>query len=545
LEKLGQKFGLPIAAVMQLDGVSGFKGEHITDKTALGLFLMAVNDGLVAKGSILVADDATRLSRMEVDESSHLLTGIIRMGVGVYFTDSDTLLEKGGKGLQVSLLVALIHFSEGHTASKQKQRFTYKQAAGMAQAFINGDESAFIENRAVAIKSVGNHPWWIDCSDGTVRPHVRLFPVARKVVEMMLKGMGSYKVLAYLNEHHEPPKPSKAKSHKDQWTVTAITKFASRGTDALTGTRVLRLEHAHEFGLRNEYVLDGYFPEVATLAEVKRIREQRKARTGSRSKTTSTLLAGINVMKCGYCGYAMTAFTHRKKLRAKCNGGGTGSSQCKAWGFNLSRLEDLCCRLLVNHVWLPEQTVDQSNDEAEIQVQIDLVKQSISETNQVVIDGTASMITVAPVLEELNIKLSGLKEVLEQVVIKGQARSLNSGDFERWQNISPNILELDEVDLRSEIKELMRISLNQILCYRGEKERQQRFRIILKDGTEYTVWNYTNKVVLSSNALSGVSDYLDKEHHLYRWAGGPKGYELEIESEFEAMERGVEGVDVY
>ena len=528
LDQLAEKFGLPLAPVMQLDGISGFTGKHISDSTELGLFLKAVEDGLVAMGSILVCDDATRLSRMEIDDSSHLLTGIIRKGVGVYFSNDGTLLKKGDSGLQVALLVALIHFSEGHAASKQKQRFTYSYTRSMAEKFIAGSEGAFKDGRPLAIKSMGAHPWWVDTSDGTVREHKVYFSVAREITEKLLGGWGSYRVVEWLNETYPPPttnmtKASATKRDLKRWGQTMITRWVSGGGDALTGTRRINFKESGE-----SFVLDGYYPSVATMAEVKRIQEQKDARRGSQSSKHSSILTGINVLKCGYCGFAMTSFMHRGKLRCKCNGGAVSASSCKSWGFNLSRLEDVCCRLLVNHVWNGDaERVDAETPLInELNDSLDKVKARIVEAETAIIEGSVAITTIGPALEKLKDKQRGIEAERTELDAQSGAAKLAVDDWARWGEISPKILDLNEHGRRTEVKELMRVSLAEIRCYRGEKERQQRIEIELKDGTNYQVWNYTNKVVLSDNALDGAIDFQAKAYHLYHWAELEYGLEI-------------------
>ncbi len=528
LKQLSKRFGLPLAPVMQLDGVSGFKGDHIKDKTPLGLFIRAVSEGLVAEGSILVADDHSRLSRMEPTESSHLLTGILIKGVGVYFANDDTLILKGEKNIELALMMALWKFSEAHEASKQKQRFTYSHARGMAQKFLDNDEKAFVSGKPLAIKSMGTHPWWIDTSDGTVRAHKLYFKVAREITDKLLAGWGSYRVVDWLNENHPPPTSNmtKARATKrdlNRWGQSMITRWVSGGRDALTGTRRLTFKDSGE-----EFVLDGYYPTVATLAEVRRIQEQKDARRGSQSSKHSSILAGINVLKCGYCGYAMTSYMHRGKLRCKCNGGAMSASSCKSWGFNLSRLEDVCCRLLVNHVWNgdAERVDTQTPLIKKLNDSLDKVKARIVETETAIIEGSVPVNVIGPVLEKMKDKQQSFEAELKELDAQSGAARLAVDDWERWEEISPKILALNEHGLRAEVKELMRVSLAEIKCYRGEKERQQRIEIELRDGTSYQVWNYANKVVLSDNALDGAVDFQAKAYHLFHWA--ELDYVLEI-----------------
>jgi DNA invertase Pin-like site-specific DNA recombinase len=63
-------------------GVSGYLGKNVK-KGALGVFLKAVEDGVVAKGSYLLIENADRLSRDEITNSMPVFLEIINAGVVV------------------------------------------------------------------------------------------------------------------------------------------------------------------------------------------------------------------------------------------------------------------------------------------------------------------------------------------------------------------------------------------------------------------------------------------------------------------------------
>ena len=157
---------------------------------------------------------------------------------------------------------------------------------------------------------------------------------------------------------------------------------------------------------------------------------------------------------------------------------------------------------------------------------LDIVKARIVEAETAIVDGSLAISILGPALERLKDKQQGFEAELKELNAQSGAARLAVDDWERWEEVSPKILDLHEHDLRAEVKELMRVSLAEIRCYRGEKERQQRIEIEMMDGTSYQVWNYANKVVLSDNALDGAIDFQAKAYHLFHWT--ELDYVLEI-----------------
>jgi vacuolar-type H+-ATPase subunit H len=510
LDKISEKFKLPLAPVMQLDGISGFTGKHIESNTALGIFLEAVESGAIAKGSILVCDDPSRLSRMEVDDSSHLLTGIIRKGVGVYFTNTDTLIKKGDANLQIALLTALIHFSEAHASSKQKQRFVYAHSRGMAQAFIQGDSEAFRDGMPLAIRSAGAHPWWIDISDGTVRPHKYYFPIAQEITNMMIEGVGAYKITDHLNENYTPPKTNNStqKISNKGWGINIALRWASEGkqgnTEALLGNRVFTLKDTGE-----EFRLDNYYPPVATYNDIKTIQAQRKARKGSTERKHSTLLCGIGILKCGYCGHSMVTHIIRGQQRIKCNGGSTKKSNCKAWSLPLNQLDDIACRLLASHVWkYPDSSSTPKTDELELE--LERIKSRINETEDAILNGDVSIATIGPILEKLRQQETSLTDEIKE----SQEEHLEPTSD--WFEVTPRVLNTNEREIRSAAKEMFRRGIKEIKCFRGSCRKEFKYEITAMDNTKYSIEDQGSNVTVHIDPVPEDLDMLS--YHWYTWA---------------------------
>ena len=108
---------------MRDEGLSAYHQTHIK-KGALGVFLRAVEDGLVPEGSTLIIEALDRLSRAEPIVSQALLSQIINAGITVV-TASDgkhydrESLRANPMDLVYSLLVLIRAHEESDTKSKR------------------------------------------------------------------------------------------------------------------------------------------------------------------------------------------------------------------------------------------------------------------------------------------------------------------------------------------------------------------------------------------------------------------------------------------
>src|SRR4051812_22462737 len=69
-------------------GQSAFKGKN-ADSGNLGVFLNAVREKKIARGTVLVVEALDRLTRNNIVEASHLLTDILRQGIDVGMVTED------------------------------------------------------------------------------------------------------------------------------------------------------------------------------------------------------------------------------------------------------------------------------------------------------------------------------------------------------------------------------------------------------------------------------------------------------------------------
>ena len=92
-EALAVRFGLPLGTPMVDRALSGFRGANLL-KGAFADYLKLVKARRIPEGDIIGLDEWSRLTRLPLDESSHLLTTLITAGVGLYIKKHDTLINR-------------------------------------------------------------------------------------------------------------------------------------------------------------------------------------------------------------------------------------------------------------------------------------------------------------------------------------------------------------------------------------------------------------------------------------------------------------------
>ncbi len=110
-EAIAASLGLPLGPAMVDKALSGFRGDNLLRGSISG-YLQQVRDRRVPQGDVIGLDEWSRLTRLPLDESSHLLTGIIDAGVGISVKRTGTLISRevvNGHSGFMDLAMALMH----------------------------------------------------------------------------------------------------------------------------------------------------------------------------------------------------------------------------------------------------------------------------------------------------------------------------------------------------------------------------------------------------------------------------------------------------
>lgn len=102
-------------------GKSGWTGSHLDPKAGLGGFLHLVQQGQIPKGSVLLAESFSRLSRQHFDDAFDLIKGILKAGINISILSPPLDLTKESLRADVGTTIAVIvNFMAANKESEEK-----------------------------------------------------------------------------------------------------------------------------------------------------------------------------------------------------------------------------------------------------------------------------------------------------------------------------------------------------------------------------------------------------------------------------------------
>jgi DNA invertase Pin-like site-specific DNA recombinase len=278
---------------MRDEGLSAYHQRHVK-AGALGVFLRAVSDGLIAPGSVLVVEALDRLSRAEPLQAQAQLGSIINAGISVV-TASDgkaysrDRLKANPMDLVYSLLVMIRAHEESDTKSTRVRDAIRRQVEGWKAGTYRG------------LVSYGPTPSWLRRAGDRWEFVPERAEAVRLAVAMCIQGTGTARIAQALHERglrtsDAPP------------TSGALVRLFAQ--PALMGDKHLQLDGT-------EHVLQGYYPPLLEPATWQALRAaaDAKGRKAVRGEIPS-ILTGYGITTCGYCGSALKAQTMASKRRA-------------------------------------------------------------------------------------------------------------------------------------------------------------------------------------------------------------------------------------
>jgi hypothetical protein len=281
-------------------GVSGYLGKN-AKKGALGVFLTAVQDGAVGKGSYLLIENADRLSRDEITNSVPLFLEIINAGVVVVTLTNGEVYSKerlrtepwAMSGVTMELIRANQEsFRKAQLVAAAKERKRAKLAA------------ADLQDRPYTLQT----PAWITWNDAT--KGYDLVPeraaVIREIFTLADQGWSVDRIARDLNKR-EVPTWGEGRRKAAYWRGSYLRKiFASKAAIGLfTPSKTTRDE---ETRARRDVPLDPVRLWPAAVDEETYWRVVRRFRTTApRGRNASglplSLVAGV--AKCSTCDGSM------------------------------------------------------------------------------------------------------------------------------------------------------------------------------------------------------------------------------------------------
>lgn len=459
-EKWAADNGLVLDAELSMrdEGLSAYHQRHVT-QGALGTFLRAIEDGLVEPGSVLIVEGLDRLSRAEPIQAQGQLASIINAGITVVTPgDGKVYSRESLRRNPMDLIHSLIVMIRAHEESETKSKRVRDAIRRQCQGWIDGTYRGLVR--------YGKTPGWLRVAGG----HWELIPeradAMRAAVAMFLRGLGSGSIAQRLHD-------SGASVSDAVPTSTHLVRVLAN--PALVGDKVLNLDGV-------EYVLRDYYPAVidrATQDEIARQTSQRKKRQVKGG--VPSLITGLGIAHCGYCGAPMKAQNMRPRQDgtytdgnrrlactasnsgARCNVGGSCSAVPveRALTTFCSDLMNLRSLLSGDMSAAPRATL------VSTQAQLATVQQQLERITAAILTSDGPIPTTfaqrARELEADQERLRRAAEIAERD-LAAAARADTSGTEEAWKSISEGIHALD-FDARMQARQLVKDTFEWISVY--------------------------------------------------------------------------------
>ncbi len=295
--------GWQISEVLTCDGFSAYKGEHLQPGSELHAFIQRVHSGQVARGTVLLAYKANRLSRLAIDETMMWVHGLTSRGIGIAFADKDTVFKANPsleEWLSSSLSFALAH----------------KESADKSENVLRAREKMWgkAERREGKWTNLAARPpLWLrrtDAADGWIKDDHRV-EIVNMVFKWTADGMGVSLIAQRLNSMGERPWGAWGKEARGSrtWGRTAIRQMIDN--PAVEG------DYLGESGVHAGKRISGFYPRIVDAHLVSRARASAANRQKFKGARVpgglSVLFSGLTV--CGECGKPAHVSSNEKKGR--------------------------------------------------------------------------------------------------------------------------------------------------------------------------------------------------------------------------------------
>lgn len=276
-------------------GVSAYRGSNTAQDRALGGFLFACSEGLIAAGSYLLVESLDRVSRQSPRRVVPLLNDIVDAGVTlVTLNDGREYDAASLEADPIALMIALMVALRAHEESKVKGQRVAAAWAEKRRRVREGIDPMLTRRG----------PGWLEWAGDCWREREPHADTVRRIYRMALEGTGEHKIAAALNAEGVP-----VMGRGTMWHRSSVAKLlanpAAIGTltpgrmDYGTGRRVRQLEEG----------IAGAYPAAVSEGDWLAVRAMKDGNTPAvrgrgAARPLTNLFAGL--ARCPDCGAAMT-----------------------------------------------------------------------------------------------------------------------------------------------------------------------------------------------------------------------------------------------
>ncbi|HAS6182209.1 TPA: hypothetical protein I7160_02235 [Vibrio vulnificus] len=452
-------------------GVSGWKGENI-DTGALSQFLRCVEDGYVAKGSVLIVENVDRLSRAGVNRAVSLLMQLLDSGISIYTATDKKLYEPDSSSPLIDLMAWALSAQRAFEESERKSHM-----------ILNAKAKAREEARATGKIITRRCPSWLQVNaDKTAFETLpERVETLQKIFELYTNGYGTPRVARYLTDEGRKPLTGRA------WYPRSVSRL-------LQYRAVLGEYQPTLNGKPEGDPIKNYYPAIITedlFNEAQAILKEGGAGKGRRGNEMRNYFAGLLRCSCGEGMHIVSTCTKGKRYyQLRCL---QYTISCYAGSWNFNKLASYVLFALRR---LPILEVMGSNDNGNVKELNDKVRDlsALLEDSRKQLDNTINAIAslglndmlqakfreLTGSVADIEIQLATAKTSLDasqgQLTIQKQDSEMLSG---RFLELIENTKELDG---RIKLNQVLRRYLSKIEMEADRDTDHRYIRIYRKDG---------------------------------------------------------------
>ena len=429
---------MPVYEMSDL-AMSGYKGQNLS-KGLLGEFIGLCKSGDIAKGSVLAMEALDRFTRIALTKATDNVNAVLGADVIIYLFNDDSPLVRDDPMSQMKLTMYLQGANDYSKIMSHRNSDNATERRKEVEAGVR-DSDGYIR----AIGGYASHVWWVDISSGYVRPHPVYWDSAKKIVELLKKGLGHQKIREYLTDNGYKA-PRKNRNEEYVWGQSLITKFHL--DNQILGERTVTIygiEHTHK----------NYYPPLVTEEEyhqISKLKSENRTGLGATKKNIG-LLTGIGKLRCGSCDRTFSSFLSKSKTpyetqRYKCGGKDDPSIKCQSCTIEGKIIE--CAIIKLVGIFVTQKPkIDNTKKLFEIERKIKDAQKSFN-----LLDAQLITVSNSEVLQTLVKKLENISESKASLESERAAlKRIPAADKFSIFSIPPEILNYKNTDIRKEFRD--------------------------------------------------------------------------------------------
>jgi DNA invertase Pin-like site-specific DNA recombinase len=473
-EKYAAKHGFELDETLTLQdlGLSAYHKINI-QKGALGVFLQAISDGKIKRGSYLLVESLDRLSRAKVLDALSIFSDIIKAGITIVtLADGMEYSEKSITDNWTQLIISLAIMSRSHEESATKSQ---RLKSVWEQKLL--DAPSKIMTKAI--------PAWLEIVDEEFIVNEEKANIVREIFNLVRVGYGLHLIERKFNSEAVPILGRSAR-----WYRSYIIKIL-RGRSVLGEFQPMKGENGKRV-LNGDPIID-YYPAIITEEEYYAAHNALDIRTnkgGRKGSSISNVFSGL--CKCGYCGGTMRYENKGKSWQyLGCTNAKSGVG-CKYilwlyYDFENTILSKLASLDIASVLQESEVEAEKLKLEAEV-AKLDEVKKRIRNLLALA-EMTDDLNEVMTRLSELKEEEKGIKLIMKELEEKTQVPILTRKHFDQFKKLRETLDSAsgDElIDLRLRISTELKRLIAKIEIYPdGDKPWSYGMQLIdIKPGKE-------------------------------------------------------------